>query len=154
MQVTVPLYNIIWLIYLYKCIKKFTFEKSVLVLYHWSSSAFSCSDYPMMLSLFSNLLVRESDRRVIDNLCAALCRMIMSHTEGVPLEQVLEYGMLARFKTSVTVLGWDRAHLKLCTHYRSKVCGHPTEMFLMILQAFWSEGVWVNVWNRHINFFC
>ncbi|XP_017325180.1 importin-4 [Ictalurus punctatus] len=47
------------------------------------------SDYPMMLSLFSNLLVRESDRRVIDNLCAALCRMIMSHTEGVPLEQVL-----------------------------------------------------------------
>ncbi|KAF4087623.1 hypothetical protein AMELA_G00072670 [Ameiurus melas] len=47
------------------------------------------SDYPMMLSLFSNLLVKESDRRVIDNLCAALCRMIMSHTEGVPLEQVL-----------------------------------------------------------------
>lgn len=47
------------------------------------------SDYPMILSLFSNLLVKESDRRVIDNLCAALCRMIMSHTEGVPLEQVL-----------------------------------------------------------------
>ncbi|KAB5586574.1 hypothetical protein PHYPO_G00003290 [Pangasianodon hypophthalmus] len=47
------------------------------------------SDYPMMLSLFSNLLVKESDRRVIDNLCAALCRMIMSHMEGVPLEQVL-----------------------------------------------------------------
>uniref|UniRef100_A0AAY5EPZ8 TOG domain-containing protein n=1 Tax=Electrophorus electricus TaxID=8005 RepID=A0AAY5EPZ8_ELEEL len=35
------------------------------------------SNYPMMLSLFSNLLVKESDRRVIDNLCAALCRMIM-----------------------------------------------------------------------------
>ncbi|KAL7886745.1 hypothetical protein AOLI_G00044660 [Acnodon oligacanthus] len=47
------------------------------------------TDYPMMLSLFSNLLSKESDRRVIDNLCAALCRMIMSHTEGVPLEQVL-----------------------------------------------------------------
>ncbi|XP_066539895.1 importin-4 isoform X2 [Hoplias malabaricus] len=47
------------------------------------------NDYPMMLSLFSNLLAKESDRRVIDNLCAALCRMIMSHTEGVPLEQVL-----------------------------------------------------------------
>ncbi|XP_062847119.1 importin-4 isoform X2 [Trichomycterus rosablanca] len=46
------------------------------------------SDYPMMLSLFSNLLVKESDRRVIDNLCAALCRMIMSHIKGVPLEQV------------------------------------------------------------------
>ncbi|KAI4900020.1 hypothetical protein NFI96_023285 [Prochilodus magdalenae] len=47
------------------------------------------TDYPMMLSLFSNLLAKETDRRVIDNLCAALCRMIMSHTEGVPLEQVL-----------------------------------------------------------------
>ncbi|XP_071764951.1 importin-4 isoform X1 [Centroberyx gerrardi] len=46
------------------------------------------SDYPMMLSLFSNLLVKESDSRVIDNLCAALCRMIMSNVEAVPLEQV------------------------------------------------------------------
>ncbi|XP_067291092.1 importin-4 [Pseudorasbora parva] len=46
------------------------------------------SDYPMMLSLFSNLLSKESDLRVIDNLCAALCRMIVSHVEGVPLEQV------------------------------------------------------------------
>ncbi|KAL1006374.1 hypothetical protein UPYG_G00071530, partial [Umbra pygmaea] len=45
-------------------------------------------DYPMILSLFSNLLCKEQDRRVIDNLCAALCRMIMSHMEGVPLEQV------------------------------------------------------------------
>ncbi|XP_031651170.1 importin-4 [Oncorhynchus kisutch] len=46
-------------------------------------------DYPMMLSLFSNLLSKEQDRRVIDNLCAALCRMIMSNMEGVPLEQVV-----------------------------------------------------------------
>ncbi|XP_073686644.1 importin-4 [Garra rufa] len=46
------------------------------------------SDFPMMLSLFSNLLSKESDLRVIDNLCAALCRMIMNHVEGVPLEQV------------------------------------------------------------------
>uniref|UniRef100_A0A668A5S6 Importin 4 n=1 Tax=Myripristis murdjan TaxID=586833 RepID=A0A668A5S6_9TELE len=46
-------------------------------------------DYPMMLSLFSNLLTKESDRRVIDNLCAALCRMIMSNVDAVPLEQVV-----------------------------------------------------------------
>lgn len=46
-------------------------------------------DYPMMLSLFSNLLGKESDRRVIDNLCAALCRMIMSNKDAVPLEQVV-----------------------------------------------------------------
>ncbi|XP_042570115.1 importin-4-like [Cyprinus carpio] len=42
----------------------------------------------MMLSLFSNLLSKESDLRVIDNLCASLCRMIMSHVQGVLLEQV------------------------------------------------------------------
>lgn len=51
----------------------------------------------MMLSLFSNLLSKEQDRRVIDNLCAALCRMIMSNMEGVPLEQVL----------SMHVHSWD-----------------------------------------------
>lgn len=45
-------------------------------------------DYPMMLSVFSNLLSKESDLRVIDNLCAALCRMIMSNVDAVPLEQV------------------------------------------------------------------
>ncbi|KAF7667322.1 hypothetical protein LDENG_00067550 [Lucifuga dentata] len=47
------------------------------------------SDYPTMLSVFSNLLAKESDRRVIDNLCAALCRMIMSNVGAVPLEQVV-----------------------------------------------------------------
>ncbi|XP_069044135.1 importin-4 isoform X2 [Lepisosteus oculatus] len=46
-------------------------------------------DYPAMLALFSSLLSRESDRRVIDNLCAALSRMILANTECVPLEQVL-----------------------------------------------------------------
>ncbi|XP_023131209.1 importin-4 [Amphiprion ocellaris] len=47
------------------------------------------TDYPMMLSVFSNLLVKESDARVIDNLCGALCRMILSNVEAVPLEQVV-----------------------------------------------------------------
>uniref|UniRef100_H3CHY9 Importin 4 n=1 Tax=Tetraodon nigroviridis TaxID=99883 RepID=H3CHY9_TETNG len=46
-------------------------------------------DYPMMLSVFSNMLTKESDLRVIDNLCAALCRMILSNIDAVPLEQVL-----------------------------------------------------------------
>lgn len=45
-------------------------------------------DYPMMLSVFSNMLTKESDLRVIDNLCAALCRMILSNVDAVPLEQV------------------------------------------------------------------
>lgn len=42
----------------------------------------------MMLSVFSKLLTKESDRRVIDNLCGALCRMIVSNIDAVPLEQV------------------------------------------------------------------
>uniref|UniRef100_A0A7N6A4C4 TOG domain-containing protein n=1 Tax=Anabas testudineus TaxID=64144 RepID=A0A7N6A4C4_ANATE len=49
------------------------------------------SDYPMMLSVFSNLLAKESDLRVIDNLCAALCRMIMSNVDAVPLEQACSH---------------------------------------------------------------
>uniref|UniRef100_A0AAQ5ZFM3 Importin N-terminal domain-containing protein n=1 Tax=Amphiprion ocellaris TaxID=80972 RepID=A0AAQ5ZFM3_AMPOC len=40
------------------------------------------TDYPMMLSVFSNLLVKESDARVIDNLCGALCRMILSNSKA------------------------------------------------------------------------
>ncbi|XP_018600671.1 importin-4 isoform X2 [Scleropages formosus] len=46
------------------------------------------TDYPMLLSLFSSLLVKESDRRVIDNICGALCRMITSNAQCVPLDQV------------------------------------------------------------------
>uniref|UniRef100_A0A8C5GNY9 Importin 4 n=1 Tax=Gouania willdenowi TaxID=441366 RepID=A0A8C5GNY9_GOUWI len=46
------------------------------------------SDYPTMLSIFSNLLSKENDLRVIDNVCAALCRMIMANVNIVPLEQV------------------------------------------------------------------
>lgn len=42
----------------------------------------------MMLSVFSKMLTKESDRRVIDNLCGALCRMIMGNVDAVPLEQV------------------------------------------------------------------
>ncbi|XP_061614614.1 importin-4 [Phyllopteryx taeniolatus] len=53
------------------------------------------SDYPTMLSVFSNLLTKEADLRVIDNLCAALCRMILGHVEAVPLEQVVP-ALLAR----------------------------------------------------------
>ncbi|XP_028290609.1 importin-4 isoform X2 [Gouania willdenowi] len=47
------------------------------------------SDYPTMLSIFSNLLSKENDLRVIDNVCAALCRMIMANVNIVPLEQVV-----------------------------------------------------------------
>lgn len=55
----------------------------------------------MMLSVFSNMLTKESDLRVIDNLCAALCRMILSNIDAVPLEQVrLEFTTYS-FKSSV-----------------------------------------------------
>uniref|UniRef100_A0A672ISC2 TOG domain-containing protein n=1 Tax=Salarias fasciatus TaxID=181472 RepID=A0A672ISC2_SALFA len=47
------------------------------------------SDYPTMLSVFSNMLSKESDLRVIDNLCAALCRMILSNVDAVPLDHVV-----------------------------------------------------------------
>uniref|UniRef100_A0A671VJP3 Importin 4 n=1 Tax=Sparus aurata TaxID=8175 RepID=A0A671VJP3_SPAAU len=46
---------------------------------------------PIVVTYPSDLCVSvsgESDLRVIDNLCAALCRMILSNVEAVPLEQV------------------------------------------------------------------
>lgn len=69
---------------------------------HWSKQKKCCQvfkqkiflnqlfprDYPMMLSVFSNLLAKETDLSVIDNLCGALCRMITGNIDAVPLEQV------------------------------------------------------------------
>jgi len=44
--------------------------------------------YPDILkSLFDNLN-GESNGRVVDNICAATCRMIMANKAGVPMEQV------------------------------------------------------------------
>ncbi|KAJ8413236.1 hypothetical protein AAFF_G00092320 [Aldrovandia affinis] len=53
-----------------------------------TAGPFVTQDYPMILFLFSSLMSKELDRRVIDNLCAALCRMIMSSRDSVPLDQV------------------------------------------------------------------
>lgn len=51
----------------------------------------------MMLSVFSNLLAKESDPKVIDNLCGALCRMISSNVGAVPLDQVSLADVRSRF---------------------------------------------------------
>ncbi|KAG5850963.1 hypothetical protein ANANG_G00087950 [Anguilla anguilla] len=53
-----------------------------------TAGPFVTQDYPMILFLFSSLMAKESNRKVIDNLCAALCRMIMSSSDSVPLDQV------------------------------------------------------------------
>lgn len=60
-------------------------------------------DFPMMLSVFSNLLAKESDQKVIDNLCAALCRMITSNVGAVPLDRVSPADVQVQFQ--VLVLG-------------------------------------------------
>ncbi|KAJ8374895.1 hypothetical protein SKAU_G00054750 [Synaphobranchus kaupii] len=53
-----------------------------------TAGPFVTQDYPMILFLFSSLMAKESNRKVMDNLCAALCRMIMSSADSVPLDQV------------------------------------------------------------------
>uniref|UniRef100_A0A8C9VJ88 Importin 4 n=1 Tax=Scleropages formosus TaxID=113540 RepID=A0A8C9VJ88_SCLFO len=45
-------------------------------------------DKLVILGLFSSLLSKEEDPRAVDNLCAALCRMIVSSPGSVPLDQV------------------------------------------------------------------
>ncbi|XP_061096746.1 importin-4-like [Conger conger] len=54
-----------------------------------TAGPFVTQDYPMILFLFSSLMAKESNRKVIDNLCAALCRMIMTSVDSVPLDQVV-----------------------------------------------------------------
>ena len=44
--------------------------------------------YPNVLRSLFDLLNKEKDKRVIDNICAATCRMIMANITGVPMDQV------------------------------------------------------------------
>jgi hypothetical protein len=46
------------------------------------------SRYPDILKVLFDILEGETDRRCIDNLCAAVCRMILAHTDAVPVAQV------------------------------------------------------------------
>ena len=49
------------------------------------------SQYPVILKAFFDALNKETDPRAVDNICAAVCRMIMAKTDAVPLEQVITY---------------------------------------------------------------
>ncbi|KAM9329952.1 importin-4 [Gastrophryne carolinensis] len=44
--------------------------------------------YPKLLSVLSSIISSEKNARALDNVCGAVSRMILSHPEGVPLEQV------------------------------------------------------------------
>lgn len=45
-------------------------------------------NYPQILKDLFDLMNQEKDRRVIDNVCAAVCRMIWTSPSHVPMEQV------------------------------------------------------------------
>lgn len=47
------------------------------------------SHYNEMLKMLSDTLAKETNRRVIDNICGAVCRMITSNPAAVPVGQVL-----------------------------------------------------------------
>lgn len=65
---------------------KFSILRSVYQLNMLNLSNFS--HYSDILKKLIEILNRETYRRAIDNICAALCRMIMAHSEAVPLDQV------------------------------------------------------------------
>lgn len=46
------------------------------------------SHYNEMLKMLSDTLAKETNRRVIDNICGAVCRMITSNPAAVPVGQV------------------------------------------------------------------
>ena len=45
--------------------------------------------YTEIVNRLLKIFLREKDLAVIDNICAALCRMITSNADNVPLDQVL-----------------------------------------------------------------
>ncbi|XP_033113593.1 importin-4-like [Anneissia japonica] len=47
------------------------------------------SHYPVLLSAISSLIAKEDDQRVIDNICGAVARLVLTNTEAVPVSQVL-----------------------------------------------------------------
>lgn len=47
------------------------------------------SRYPKILEALFFLLKREEEARNIDNICAAVCRMIFTNISMIPMEQVL-----------------------------------------------------------------
>ncbi|KAM8961445.1 importin-4 [Pelodytes ibericus] len=44
--------------------------------------------YPKLLSILSSIISSDKNARVLDNVCAAVSRMVLSHTMGIPVEQV------------------------------------------------------------------
>ncbi|XP_068094207.1 importin-4 [Hyperolius riggenbachi] len=44
--------------------------------------------YPKLLSVLSSIISCEKNAQALDNVCGAVCRMVLSHPGGVPLEQV------------------------------------------------------------------
>ncbi|XP_064416459.1 importin-4 [Latimeria chalumnae] len=45
--------------------------------------------YPTLLGVLSSIIAREEDRRVLDNVCGAVSRMISTNLACVPIDQVL-----------------------------------------------------------------
>lgn len=52
-------------------------------------------EYPTILQLLSDTVVKETDPHVMDNVCAAIARMIIANVTAVPIDQV--FPVLLRF---------------------------------------------------------
>ena len=46
------------------------------------------SHYHDILQRLFTVAQSRRNARILDNICAAICRMIMAYTEGIPVEQV------------------------------------------------------------------
>lgn len=61
--------------------------------------------YEMILARLSQVLSRESNRRMIDNILSCLCRMIVVSSKHVPLNQVIRNDFFNTFPSIVVYLG-------------------------------------------------
>ena len=51
-------------------------------------NVFPYRHFPEALQALFSLVTMETDPRCLDNICAAVCRMIMAQADAVPLDQV------------------------------------------------------------------
>ncbi|XP_026548730.1 importin-4-like, partial [Notechis scutatus] len=97
--------------------------------------------YPKILALLSNLISQKKDNRVIDNVCGAIARMIMTNPGGMPVEQVFPVLLRAlplredfeEYKTVYRCITFiyenDPSQVGLCPTRKGQVLGAATVNF-------------------------
>lgn len=65
-----------------------------------------CRHFPEVLRALFTLVTMETDPRCLDNICAAVCRMVMAQPDAVPLDQVIIVIRCVKPLLEICILGY------------------------------------------------